>query len=163
MRRRCQNAKTASRSSPAPTRIGTMPHALGLLSSNVPAMMRKKPAAESTNPTTSRSRQPMVGGDSVSRPEPANMTTTMTASSPKPTRQLRNVVRKPPKRGPTVAATAPMAAHRPKANARSSPSYAPEMVGTNCGVSEIKENTTSVYSLNLEDNFMIYPNPAQNS
>ena len=33
----------------------------------------------------------------------------MTASSPKPTRQLRNVVRNPPKSGPTVAATEPIA------------------------------------------------------
>ena len=104
-----------------------MPHALRSLSSNVPATIKKKPAAESANPTTSRSRQPMVGADSVSRPEYANITTTMTASMPKPTRQLRNVVRKPPKSGPTVAATEPIATQIPNANARSSPSYVAEM------------------------------------
>ena len=63
------------------------------------------PITERADPTRSIERSP-VKRTSFTSPMPASTIAMMTASSRKPTRHDRNVVMKPPRRGPTAAAIA---------------------------------------------------------
>ena len=62
IRRRCHRAKTAKSRAPVPMSTRTRSHAPRSFSVSVPATTKKKPAADSATPTTSRSRQLIVGG-----------------------------------------------------------------------------------------------------
>ncbi len=88
----------------------------------MPKTMVRRPSAESTTPKTSIVLRRVTGSSSITM-EPTSRMATTTTLIRKPQRQLKWVVRNPPRIGPIADAAAATPPQMPKAMARSWPRY----------------------------------------